>query len=349
MVLFSIAPELNSYNTERTRQLFERMEDELAAVPGVTSVVAAIVPIISGDNWGNSLAVEGFEAGPDTNTNASFNGVGPGYFRTMSIPLIAGREFTRADAFGAPKVGIVNQAFAKKFNLGDNPVGKHFGTGGGPGTKMDIEIVGMVQDAKYSDVKQVPPPQYFLPYRQEDRLGYAYFYLRTATPPEQMLSTIPAVMRKIDSTLPLGDIKTMETAVRENVGQDRVISTLSLAFAILATVLAAVGLYGVLAYTVAQRTREFGLRMALGADGASVRRLVMTQVIKMAIVGGVVGMAVALGVGRAAKSLLFEMTGYDPLVLTGATIALAVVAIGAGLLPALRASKIDPMTALRYE
>jgi ABC-type antimicrobial peptide transport system permease subunit len=141
----------------------------------------------------------------------------------------------------------------------------------------------------------------------------------------------------------------MEQQVRENVAEDRVISTLSLGFALLATVLAAIGLYGVLAYTVTQRTREFGLRMALGADGASVRKLVMGQVIRMAIIGGLVGMAAAIGIGRLARSLLFEMTGYDPVVLTAATIALAIVALGAGLLPAFRASKIDPMTALRYE
>jgi predicted permease len=349
MMLFSIAPELNSYTTERTRQLFERMEDEISAVPGVTSVVAAIVPVIAGDNWGNSLAVEGFQAGPDTNTNASFNGVGPGYFKTMGIALMTGREFTRADAFGAPKVAIVNQAFAKKFNLGDNPIGKRFGLGGGPETKMEIEIVGMVQDAKYSDVKREPPPQYFLPYRQEERLGYAYFYVRTATPPEQMLSTIPAVMRKLDSTLPVSDVKTMETQIRENVSQDRIISTLSLAFALLATVLAAIGLYGVLAYTVSQRTREFGLRMALGADGGAVRGIVMKQVLRMAIVGGLIGITVAIGVGQLAKSLLFQMEGYDPIVLTAAIVALALVAFGAGFLPAWRASKIDPMTALRYE
>ena len=132
MVLFGIAPELNWYSTERTRQLFERMEDELAAVPGVTSVVATMVPVLAGDNWGNSLVVEGFEAGPDTNTNASFNAVGPGYLKTMGIPLMRGREFTRADAFGAPKVAIVNESFVKKFNLGDNALGKHFGHGGNP-------------------------------------------------------------------------------------------------------------------------------------------------------------------------------------------------------------------------
>ena len=349
MMLFSISPELNGYTTERTRQLFERMEDQLGATPGVTNVVAALVPVIANNNWGNSLAVEGFDAGPDTDTNASFNAVGPGYFGAMGIPMIAGREFTRADAFGAPKVGIINQAFAKKFNLGDNPIGKHFGGGGGPGTKLDTEIIGMVKDAKYSDVKREVPPQYFTPYRQEERLGYAYFYVRTATPPEQMLSTVPAVMRRLDATLPLDDVKTMETQIRENVAQDRVISTLSLAFAVLATVLAAVGLYGVLAYTVAQRTREFGLRMALGADGSAVRSIVMKQVSKMAIVGGVIGLLIALGVGRAAKSLLFGIEGYDPTVVVIATVALAMVALGAGFLPALRASKTDPMTALRYE
>jgi len=348
MVLFSIAPELNSYTTERTRQLFERVEDEIAAVPGVTSVVAAIVPVLAGDNWGNSLVVEGFEAGPDTNTNASFNGVGPGYLKTMSIPLMMGREFTRADAFGAPKVAIVNQSFIKKFNLGEAPLGKRFGVGG-RADKPDIEIVGVAQDAKYSDVKREVPPQYFLPYRQEERLGYAYFYVRTAVPPEQLLATIPAVMRKLDGGLPLGDIKTMEAQIQENVSQDRIISTLSLAFAVLATVLAAIGLYGVLAYTVAQRTREFGLRMALGADGGRVRGMVMKQVGVMAIIGGAIGLVIAIGVGRLAQSLLFQMTGYDPLVIGLSIVALAGVAMGAGFIPALRASRIDPMNALRYE
>ena len=348
MVTFTVSPELNGYNTERTRQLFERMEQEFSAMPGVTGSAVTVVPILAGDNWGNSLVVEGFEAGPDTNTNGSFNAVSPRYFRTMGIALMSGREFTAADAAGAPKVGIVNQAFAKKFNLGPNPIGKHFGVGG-PGAKPDIEIVGFVQDAKYSDVKREVPPQYFLPYRQEERLGFGSFYVRTATPPEQMLQALPSVMRRIDASLPIDALKTMEQQVRENVGQDRVISTLSLAFALLATVLAAVGLYGVLAYTVTQRTREFGLRMALGADGSTVRGMVLRQVGVMALVGGGVGLVVAFAVGRVAKSLLFEMEATDPLVFGGAAVALVLVALGAGLLPALRASKIDPMNALRYE
>jgi len=164
-----------------------------------------------------------------------------------------------------------------------------------------------------------------------------------------MLATIPALMRKLDASLPIEDAKTMETQVRENVAEDRMVSKLSLAFAVLATVLAAIGLYGVLAYTVAQRTREFGLRMALGADGSTVRGMVMRQVVKMALIGGAIGLVVAVGVGRLAQSMLFELEGHDPLVLTGSAIALAIVALGAGFIPALRASKIDPMNALRYE
>jgi predicted permease len=330
------------------RQLFERVEEEMAALPGVTSVATAMVPVLAGNNWSNSLAVEGFEAGPDTDVNASFNAVGPGFLRTMGIPLMAGREFTHADTLAAPKVAIINQAFAKKFNLGDNPIGKRIGTGGS-GSKLDIEIVGLAQDAKYSDVKREVPPQYYTPFRQQERTGYGHIYLRTAVPPEQLLSTVPALMRKIDSNLPLGDVMTMEAQVKDNATEDRIVSTLSLSFALLATLLAAIGLYGVLAYTVAQRTREFGLRMALGADGGAVRGLVMKQVALMAAVGGGIGLAIAVGVGRAAQSLLFELQGHDPMVLIGASIALALVALGAGFIPATRAAKIDPMNALRYE
>ncbi len=348
LVLFSIAPELNSYSTERTRELFNRMEDELAALPGVSGAVGSIVPVLAGDNWNSSMAVEGFEAGPDTNTSAAFNAVGPGFFKTMGMPLMAGRDFTMADAAGTPKVAIVNQAFLKKFNLPGNAIGKRIATGG-KGDALDTEIVGIVRDAKYSDVKRPVTAQFFRPYRQEERLGFAYFYVRTALPPEQLLSSIPVLMKQLDPNLPIENLKTMAMQVRENVFLDRLISTLSFGFALLATVLAAVGLYGVLAYTVSQRTREFGLRMALGADGGAVRGLVMKQVARMAVVGGLIGLAAAVAVGRLAQSMLFEMEGSDPLVLTLATVALGAVALGAGFIPALRASRVDPMNALRYE
>ena len=347
LVTFAVSPELNGYSPERSKQLFERLEDELASQAGVTAVSGALVPALAGDNWGSSVTVEGFKAEPDTDTNARFNMLGPGYFQTMEIPLLAGREFTRADRVGAAKVAVVNEAFAKKFNLGRDAVGKHMRVGGnGP---LDIEIVGLVADAKYSEVKGAIPPQFFQPYRQDERIGSLTYYVRSASAPEQMLQAVHRVVASADPNLPVENLRTMSQQVRQNVFLDRMITTLSAGFAVLATVLAAVGLYGVLAYTVAQRTREIGLRMALGAAPGRVRAMVLAQVGVMTLIGGGVGLAAALWTGRLARSILYEMEGHDPVVVTAAVIVLSLVALGAGLIPAHRASRIDPMLALRYE
>ena len=347
LVTFGISPELNGYEPARTMAFFQRVEEELAAIPGVTDVAAGRVPLIAGSNWGSDVYVEGFERDPDTDANARFNQIGPGYFRTIGVPLLAGREFTRADLAGAPKVAIVNEAFAKKFGLGRDAVGKRMSFWGDE--ELDTEIVGLVKDAKYSEVKQEVPPLFFAPYRQDTTVGQIYFYVRTAMTPEQVLRTIPAVIKRLDPNLPVEELKTMPQQVRENVFLDRMISTLSAAFAVLATLLAAVGLYGVLAYTVAQRTREIGVRMALGADGGRVRRMVLRQVALMTVIGGVIGIAAALALGRWAQSLLFELEGNDPIVVVLSAVLLGAVALGAGYIPALRASKVDPMRALRYE
>jgi ABC-type antimicrobial peptide transport system permease subunit len=214
---------------------------------------------------------------------------------------------------------------------------------------FDLEIVGVVQDAKYSEVKQEVPPMYFTPWRQDESLGWITFYVRSGVEPAAVLREIPEVMKRLDPNLPLENLKTLEQQVRENVMLDRLISTLSAAFAVLATLLAAVGLYGVLAYTVAQRTREIGLRMALGAASVRVRAMVLRQVARMTVVGGLIGIVAALFLGRAAESLLFGLDGNDPLVVVVVAVLLAGVAFGAGYLPASRASRVDPMQALRYE
>ncbi len=348
LVTFAISPELNGYTPERSQALFVRAEEELAAVPGVTSVTVSLVPLLAGSNWGSSVRVQGFEADPDTNTSSRFSEVGPGYFRTMGIPLITGREFTDSDVVGAPKVAIVNEVFAEKFGLRRDAVGKFMATGG-PDDELDMEIVGLVQNAKYSEVKGEIPPLFVTPYRQDEQIGFVSFYVRTALAPEELLPAIPGVIRHLDPNLPVEELKTMPQQVRENVFVDRMLTTLSASFAGLATLLAAVGLYGVLAFSVAQRTREIGLRMALGADAARVRLMVLGQVGKMTTVGAVVGIVLAIVVGHLARSQLFEIQGHDPVTLVGASFLLALVALGSGLLPAYRASRVDPMLALRYE
>jgi predicted permease len=348
VIMFGISPELSGYTPVRSKQLFERLEDTLGALPGVNGVTAGSVPLLSGSNWGNNVAVEGFQAGPDTDSNSRFNVIGPGYFRTLGISLYSGREFARADVIGAPKVVIVNETFAKKFNLGRDAVGRHI-SDQGTGSPLNMEIVGLVQDAKYSEVKREIPPQFYRPYRQDEQIGSITFYVRTAGDPVPFMANITRALAQIDPNLPIENLRTLPQQVRDNVFIDRFISVLSTAFACLATLLAAIGLYGVLAYTVSQRTREIGLRMALGAAPERVRGMVLRQVGVMTAVGGAFGLVAAVSLGRLAESLLFELKGWDPVVLGGSAVLLTIVALGAGYIPAHRASRVEPMRALRYE
>jgi predicted permease len=317
----------------------------------VTAVTVSNVPILAGRNRQRNVAVQGFKAGPDTDSNSRYNKVGAGYFSALGIPLIAGREFTDADTVNSAKVALVNQTFAKKFGLGDDAVGKLMGWAPGEGyrSKLDTTIVGVVADAKYSEVKQKVPPQFFVPYRQDTEPGGMQVYVRTSGEIAQAASAIPAVVKRLDPNLPIEELETLSEQVRNNTFLDRMMTTLSAAFALLATLLAAIGLYGVLAYTVAQRTREIGLRMALGAAPDRVRGMVLRQVAMMTLVGALVGLAGALGVGKAAQSILFQMTGADPAVLALSAVTLALVALCAGFIPAHRASRVDPMKALKYE
>jgi hypothetical protein len=205
VVTFAIAPELNGYKPERSAALFERLEDEIGAVAGVNAVSAAVVPMLSGNSWGNSVSVEGFNAGPDTDTNSNVNEVAPAYFRTVGIRLLAGREFTRADAVAAPKVAIVNEEFARKFNLGRNPLGKRMSQSGGPEAKLDMEIVGLAKNAKYAQVKGKVPPQFFMPYRQDKTIGELTFYVRTSldtSSPGSGNRPAPSLARKYISISP---------------------------------------------------------------------------------------------------------------------------------------------------
>jgi predicted permease len=349
LVTFRLSPGRIGYTPERSRALLQKVEQELRGVPGVQGIATGLVPLLGGSNWGSNVAVQGFEAGPDTDSNARYNEVGPGYFMTLGIPLMSGREFSESDGLGAPKVAVVNETFTEKFGLGRDALGKWMKRGRKESGELDLEIVGVVQNAKYSQVKETIPPLFFTPLLQDEGVGEVSYYVRTGQEPERFLKTIAGVLARVAPDLPVDDLRTMPQQARQSVFLDRFISTLASAFALLATLLAAVGLYGVLAYTVAQRTREFGLRMALGADGSNLRSLVLSRVLWMTLAGGAVGMALAVSVAQAAKSLLYEVKGHDPAVLVGAVMLLGVVALIAGFVPAQRASRIDPMRALRYE
>jgi len=342
LVTFSLAPRLNGYAPPAALDLFERTEAAFAAAPGVSSVGLSTIPLIGGGFSQTRVNVDGF-SGPDNARAVVFTEIGPHLFATVGIPLEDGRDFTDADTDGAPKVAIVNDAFAKKFGLGRAVVGKHMNSRG-----TDLEIVGLVGNSKYSQVKDDVQAEYFVPYRQGQQRS-ASFYLRTPLDPEAMLKAVPAVMAGLDRNLPIQNLRTMEDQVRQNTSGDRLVAQLSAAFAALATLLAAIGLYGVLAYTVTQRAREFGVRMALGAAPAEVLRLVLRHVARLAGLGAVIGAAAALGVGRLVQSQLYQMRGYDPSVFVAALVVLSLVALAAGVVPAWRASRLDPVQALRAE
>jgi len=346
LVTFRVSPVLSGYTHAQSAQFFERLEDALAATPGVNAVTGSLVPALAGSNWGTDVAVQGWQRGPDIDSNE----VGPGYFTTMGIRVLAGREFERADQAGAPRVAVVNEAFVKKFNMGRDVVGKRMGVDSGD--ELNTEIVGLIQNAKYSEVSNIEPiPLFYTPHRQDTRVGSMSFYVRTSLDSGQFLATVPRIVATLDPNLPVDELRTMEQQVKENTFEFRFISVLSAAFATLATLLAAIGLYGVLAYTVSQRTREIGLRMALGAAPARVRRMVLTQVALMTLVGGGIGLAAGYALGRFAESagMLFQLEGAQASVLMASAVILTIVSLSAGFLPALRASRIDPMRALRFD
>lgn len=347
VVTFSVNPELSGYDNARSSAFFARLNGEIAALPGVTGASTALVPLVSGSNWGNDVSVQGFTRGPDTDANSRFNEIGADYFKTVGATLLAGREFTVADTRGAPRVAVVNDAFARKFGLGNDAVGKFMGDG--RRDSLTIQIVGLVKNAKYSSVKDSVPPVYYTPFQQDSTVGSAYFYVRTSGDPAALLRAIPGVVKQLDPTLPVDELRTMPQQVQQNLFLERMMGTLAGLFALLATLLASVGLYGVLAYSVAQRTREIGVRMALGADRGRVRAMVLRQVGVMALIGAPIGIAAAVGMARGAQSMLFEMQGTDPVVMLVSITVLTVVALAAGFIPAMRASRVDPMQALRYE
>ena len=344
-----VAPNLSGYSDERQAQRLAAIERELEAEPGVTHAAYARIAVLSGSGWGNNVAVEGYEPGENGARGVDgMNLVSPGFFDALEIPLLAGRVFTDADSVGRPRVAVVNEKFAEVFGLGDNPVGKRIGLQG-PGN-LDIEIVGLVRDTAYNSVKNEFPPQLLLPRLQTPEYRSEHtFYVRGELPPEALLAAVPRIVARVDASLPVMDARMLDSVVTQNIRTDWLLVTLSGALAVVATLLAALGLYGVLSYMVAQRTREIGLRLALGAEPAGLRRMVLEKVGWMAGIGVPAGIAAALLIGNLAASQLFGLAPTDPRAVIAAAVLLAGTVFCASYWPARRASRVDPVVALRAE
>ncbi len=349
LVEFSIDPTRNGYKPERSLDFYRQLRENLDAIPGVESSAFAVIPVLSGDEWDNSIAIEGFSHSPTDMPDPHMQFISPDYFRTMNIPILKGRDFRMSDGREAPKVCIVNEKFAKRYFKDGNALGRHIGMGGNPGTKLDIEIVGVVRDTKYESMRDEIPVEVYEPYHQVNFVLGMMAYVRTARLPEQAFLSIRQVVNGLDSNLPVSDMKTLEMQQAESLITERLVATLSTGFGILATLLATIGLYGVMAYMVAQRTREIGIRMALGAASFDVLWLVMKEVLQLVAIGVAIGLPAAWALTRFAKSQLYGIQPNDALTIALATAGIALVAIFSGYIPARRATLVDPMRALRWE
>jgi predicted permease len=303
---------------------------------------------MTGNDASSTVRVEGYEAKEGEDMNPQFNYVAPGFFSTVGIPIRAGRDIHDTDVLGSPNVALVNESFARYFFKDQSPIGRRIGLGRRPG-RYDIEIVGLVPDGKSSTLREKPLRFVYVPFAQEPSIGGLTFYVRSSVDAPSFEARLRAAVSRVDPTLPVTDLKTMEAQIGESLFVERMVASLSAAFGLLATVLAAVGLYSVMSHAVAVRTREIGLRVALGADGRSVLLLVLREVAVLAALGVAIGLPGGYGLGRIVESQLYGLTARDPLTLGVATLALLATALVAGLVPALRAARVDPMTALRYE
>jgi predicted permease len=340
LLTFRVSPGLNAYGPERNTAIHARIQEELAAIPGVTGVASSRAQVVA--NFNGSYPVRPVGSADRDQPMVQFNLVSPGFFGTLGIPLLAGRDFTGADS--APGAIIVNESFVRRHELGTNAIGSRFETEEGVS-----EVVGVVRDANITSVKSDLVPQFFWPLSGNWDAGSYYYYVRAAIESDALLLTIPRVIAGMDPNLPVSDLTTLKRQVQDNVYLDRLVTALSAGFAVLATLLAALALYGVLSYNVVQRTREIGLRLALGATPGKLRAMVVRQAGFMASVGCLIGLVVAIGFSRVAEVLLFGLSGHDPVVLVAAAAVLFLVSFAAGYLPARHASGISPMSALRHE
>ena len=345
VVTMALDPAQNGYKIERLRNFYGQLSERLAALPGVkTTTFTRNVPM-SGSYSRFGIEVPGYQARAGEEMAVLFNQIAPQFFATFGAPMLLGREFSAQDTPESPKVAIVNQTLARRFFGAENPLGKRITLE----NYKDLEIVGMVADAKYRNLKEAVPQTAYIPYSQYEQLGQRILCVRATGETGALVAAIRREVRSLDPNLPVFNVKTFAEQINDSVSRERLVAMLSSFFGFFALLLASLGLYGVMAYAVTRRTREIGIRMALGAQTTSVQWLVLRETLLLALIGVAIGLPAALAATRLTEGLLFELKPTDPLTIAMATLVMISIATLAGYLPARRAARVDPMVALRHD
>jgi predicted permease len=348
LLTFTTTPTRSGYSYEETKSFYERLKVNLQAMPGVASVALSTMPILRGYAWQNAILGKDFEGTP-IEQQPVLSQVDPNYFATLGIPLIAGRAFTPQDVAPTDRA-VVNESFAREYFPGRNPIGQRFGLVDDMRTVTPTtEIIGVIADKKYRDLRETPPPQAYFPYLEGGDIRGMTVYVRTQADPRGFEDALRERLREFDPHVPVVRLETVNEQIGFSLRTERLVASLSAVFGGVATLLAVIGLYGVMAYAVLRRTREIGIRIALGALRSDVIRMVMREAILLVGIGLACGIALALALAGLIRSQLYGLNSRDPLTFIGAAIVLVSAAGFAGLIPALRASGVDPTTALRQE
>jgi predicted permease len=357
VISFGMDTSLSGYTPQRSREFARTLIERLNRTPGIEAAGLATMRLLEGGQWSTGMTVEGYQPKPDESMTQWANSITPGYFRAMGIPIVAGRDFNERDAItaqpppGAPdfRVAIVNQRFVRQYFGDANPIGRRIGFGTDPNTPAPIEIVGVVRDSKYTDVRDEVQRQVFFPFLEASRPSAFTVYARTNRPADTMFNTIRQTVQQIDPSLPVHSTRTLERQVQQSLRRERLVATMTATFGSLATLLAVVGLYGLMSYTVSRRTREIGVRVAFGATSRNISWLVIREVLLIALAGIAVGLPASWWLGRLVGAQLYGVKSSDPVTTLTAVALLMGVAVLAGLVPSIRAARLDPTTALRHE
>src|SRR3954469_19180473 len=351
LLLVRMDPITGGYETpEASARAANELQQRLSQLPGVKQVVVSEAGLFSGSDSSSTIKVENFTPLTEEDRDAAWDKIGAGFFSSLDVPVLQGREIGPQDTATSSRVAVVNETFVKKFFAGGNPIGRRIWIDDPKQLDKPMEIVGVVRDVRHHDLDKPIPPTFYRPLAQSDETaGILQMGIRTASDPDSMTDTVRAAIKTFNSGLPIQSIHSMDYLVKDTISTEIVIAKLSGFFGILALALACIGLYGVMSYTVAGRTKEIGLRMALGAQRGNVLRLVMREAMLLIVAGVVLGIPLAMMSTHVIKSMLFGLSNTDPWSMLLVVLMLSFVGAIAGLIPARRATKVDPMVALRYE